>query len=161
MPQIEVKGETEEIKQRIKSLLNSSGLQVFGETPRSLRFRKVRLSPNGRLPLSIYGNGEMRFEPSERGSTGVIWSLNISPTTVFSFAVTGLSIVIFTAFIDYFLLTSGAGMTSEVIVDILVVSIASLLVILVLILSFFRTRRRAEKFLYEFLQASSKTPRSE
>jgi hypothetical protein len=146
MPRIEAEGEPEQVKQRTKSLLTSSGLQVFGETSRSLKFRKVRLAPSGNFPLSIYGSGEMKFESSEKGSTTVYYSLNISPVTVFSFAVTGLSILIFAVFIDYFLLTSIGG-TSDVLVDVAVVSTASLLVILVLVISFCRTRKRAERFL--------------
>jgi hypothetical protein len=147
MPNIEVKGEAERVKQRIKSLLASSGLQVFDETSRSLRFRKVRLSPSGNYPLSIYGSGEVIFQTSEKGLTTVTYSLNISPVTVFSFVITGLSILIFAVFVDYVLLTAGNAPTPSAVVDVLVVTIASLLVIIVLVVSFARTRNRAERFL--------------
>ena len=147
MPEIEAKGEADQVKLRIKSLLTSSGLQVFGETSRSLKFRKAKLSPSGNFPLSIYGSGEMRLESSERGSTLVSYNLNISPVTVFSFAVTGLSILIFAFFTDYYLITLAESPTTAILVGVLPLNIAYFLVLIALVLSFAGTRKRAERFL--------------
>jgi hypothetical protein len=151
LPQVEVKGSFEETRQRVKSLLNSSGLQVFDDSEDSLKFRKVRLEPSGRAPLSIYGSGIVKLEPLEEGLTRVVYRLNISPVAVFSFVITGLSVVIFAVFVDYFLITSGNVLALDVLVPVIVVSLVSFSMMPILILSFLRTKRRAENFLRAFL----------
>jgi hypothetical protein len=151
LPQVEVKGSIEETKQRVKSLLNSSGLQVFDDSGDSLKFRKVRLEPSGRIPLSIYGSGIVRLEPLNKGLTRVVYRLNVSPVTIFSFLITALSIVIFAVFVDYFLITSGNVLVMDVIVPVIVVSLVSFSMMPILTLSFLRTKRRAENFLRAFL----------
>ncbi|WXG44760.1 MAG: hypothetical protein WED04_12135 [Promethearchaeati archaeon SRVP18_Atabeyarchaeia-1] len=161
MPQLEAKGEIEQAKLRLKSLLISSGLQIVEETSSSLTFRKVRLNPNREFPLSIYGSGAMKFEASRRGLTTVNYSLNTSPTTVLSFLITGLSVVLFAFFVDYSLASSVEGFTTEVIVDISVVTLVSSLVVLVLVLSFVATKRRAESFLKSFVEEPSRSSKSD
>jgi hypothetical protein len=151
LPQVEVKGSIEETRQRVKSLLNSSGLQVFDDSGDSLKFRKVRLEPSGRIPLSIYGSGIVKLEPLEEGLTRVVYRLYISPVTVFSFVITGFSIVVFAVFVDYFLITSGNGLVMDVLVPVMVVSLVSFSMMPILILSFLKTKRRAENFLRAFL----------
>jgi hypothetical protein len=155
LPQVEVKGSIEETRQKVKHLLSSSGLQVFDESRDQLKFRKVRIEPSGRIPLSIYGSGIVKLEPSEKGQTRVVYLLNISPVTVFSFVVTGLSIVIFALFVDYFLITSGDVLVIDVLIPVIVVSMVSFSMMPILILSFLRTKRRAENFLRAFLLGPS------
>jgi hypothetical protein len=152
MPQIEVKGCPEETKQRLKSLFNSSGLQVLEDSSGSLKFRKVRLEPSISLPLSIYGSGVVKLESAAKRHTKVTYQLNISPVTVFSFVITGLSVAIFAIFVDYYLLTSAMGSTVGFIVPLLVVSIVSFSMIPLLVASFVRTRKHAETVLRAFLE---------
>jgi hypothetical protein len=92
LPQIEILAGLEETKQRLKSLLNSSGLQVLDNGSNSVKFRKVRLEPSISLPLSIYGSGMARLETMTNGRTKVTYSLNVSPVTIFSFVVTGMCV---------------------------------------------------------------------
>ncbi len=151
LPQVEVKSSIEETRQRVKSLLNSSGLQVFHDSGDSLKFRKVKLEPSGRIPLSIYGSGIVKLEPLGEDLTRVVYRLHISPVTVFSFVITGLSIVIFAVFVDYLLITSANVLALDVLVPVMVVSLVSFSMMPILILSFLRTKRRAENFLRAFL----------
>jgi hypothetical protein len=81
----------------------------------------------------------------------VVYRLNISPVTLFSFVITGLSIVVFAVFVDYFLITSGDVLVMDVLVPVIVVSLVSFSMMPILILSFLKTKRRAENFLRAFL----------
>lgn len=154
MPQIRVRGDAEETGQRVKALLNSSGLQVSTDNQGLLKFRKVRLQQSRNLPLTIYGHGVVKLEQLEKGFTRVTYELDISRVTVFSFVLTGLSILIFVVFADYFLLTSWTGSVTDVIIPVIVVSVVSLSVMPILVLSFLRTRERAENFFRAFLEKS-------
>jgi hypothetical protein len=152
LPQIRVKGDAGETGQRVKSLLNLSALQVSTDNEGLLKFRKVRLQQSRNLPLTIYGYGVVKFEQLEKGFTRVTYELEISRVTVFSFVLTGLSILIFLVFADYLLLTSWSDSVTEIIIPVIVVSVVSLSMMPMLVLSFLRTRKRAENFFRAFLE---------
>jgi len=150
--QIDVEGNVNEIRERLASLLGHSGFQVSRIAGDSLRFRKVRLTPSSRLPLSVYGSGVIKLQTLKGGMTRVTYSLHISPVTYFAYLVTGFSVVVLDVFVSLFLLSSGTGSASNVAIGFLVVNSTAFLTILVIFLSFVKTMKRAERFLRSSLE---------
>jgi hypothetical protein len=152
--QIKADGGLEETRERAVSLLKTSGFEVLRDGDRSFRFRKVRLAPSRRIPLLFYGSGVIKLEPMKGGSTRVTYRLSISPATVFAYLVTGLSIAIAAIFVNYLLLTSVTSSGLNVTVTFLVTNAVSIFVLFITIISFVKTKNRAEQFLRAFLERS-------
>jgi hypothetical protein len=150
--QIEVKGDVDEIRERLASLLGYSGFQVSRVAGDTLRFRKVRLTPNHRLPLSVYGSGVIKLQALKRGITRVIYVLHISPVTVFSYVVTGFSVAVLDAFVSLSILMSSTGSASDVAATFILLNSAAFLTIVVVFLSFVKTMKRAERALRAALE---------
>lgn len=150
--QIDVKGNVDEIRERLASLLGYSGFQVSRVAGDTLRFRKVRLTPSSRLPLSVYGSGLIKLQALEGGITRVTYLLHISPVTFFAYIVTGFSVAVLDIFVSLFLLMPGTGSVNGTVVGLLVLNSAAFSTILVIFLSFVRTVKRAERFLRSSLE---------
>nr|MDO8100813.1 hypothetical protein [Candidatus Njordarchaeota archaeon] len=147
MGQFDIEGDVNEIRERLASLLGYSGFQVSRSGGDTLTFRKVRLTPSSRFPLSLYGSGAIKLRTLKGGMTRVTYRLHISPVTFFAYLVTGFSVVVLDVFANLFLLTSGMGSANNIAIGFLVLNSVAFLTILVIFLSFVKTMKRAERFL--------------